>query len=56
MKRIGEDLSDEEINEMLSEADIDGDGCIEFHGNKTIVNPFGAHKSLAWSIRWLIIK
>ena len=38
MKRIGEDLSDEEINEMLSEADIDGDGCIEFHGKILIIS------------------
>ncbi|XP_066917765.1 calmodulin-like [Clytia hemisphaerica] len=31
MKRIGEDLSDEDLNEMLNEADLDGNGKIEFH-------------------------
>ena len=29
MKSIGEDLTDEQIEEMIREADKDGDGCID---------------------------
>ena len=30
MKNIGEKMSDEEIEEMITEADIDGDGQINY--------------------------
>jgi len=30
MKNLGENLTDEEINEMIREADDDGDGHVDF--------------------------
>ena len=30
MMRIGEQLTDEELDEMMREADLDGDGFIDF--------------------------
>lgn len=30
MANLGEKLSDEEVNEMIKEADVDGDGQINF--------------------------
>ena len=32
MSNLGENMTDEEINEMLREADLDGDGQISFQG------------------------
>ena len=32
MKDLGEDLNDDEIEEMLSKVDLNGDGKIEFSG------------------------
>ena len=33
MLNLGEKLTDEEINDMIREADSDGDGMINFEGN-----------------------
>lgn len=35
---LGEDLSDEEIKDMMSEADIDGDGYVNYEGIFTFVS------------------
>ena len=32
MTNLGEKLTDEEINEMIKEADIDGDGHVDYNG------------------------
>lgn len=32
MSSLGEKLSDEELNEMIKEADVDGDGEVNFEG------------------------
>ena len=32
MTTLGEKLTDEEVDEMISEADIDGDGKVNFDG------------------------
>jgi len=39
MTNLGEKLTDEEVDEMIREADIDGDGQVNYEG---------AHLSLAW--------
>ena len=33
MSKLGENLTDEEVAEMIKEADLDGDGQIGFEGN-----------------------
>ena len=33
MKMLGEELSDEEVEQMMKEADENGDGKINFEGN-----------------------
>ena len=33
MTSLGEKLTEEEISEMMKEADLDGDGVINFDGN-----------------------
>ena len=33
MRRLGENLSDDDINAMFNEADLNGDGRIDFEGN-----------------------
>ena len=35
MTNLGEKLSDEEVDDMIREADIDGDGMINYEGNKS---------------------
>jgi len=38
MVSLGENLTDAEINEMVSEADIDGDGQVNYEGESLTVN------------------
>ena len=37
MHNLGEVMSDTEISEMISSADIDGDGQIDYEGNRCYV-------------------
>ena len=32
LTNLGEKLTDEEVNEMIREADLDGDGCVNYEG------------------------
>ncbi|XP_055996327.1 calmodulin-like isoform X2 [Ostrea edulis] len=40
MRRLGENLSDEDIKEMFKEADLNGDGLIDYSGTIFIKNTF----------------
>lgn len=38
MKSLGENLTDEEIEDMINEADVDGDGQISYEGEGLKLN------------------
>ena len=44
MMNLGEKLSEAEVDEMVREADIDGDGRIDYDGRKQKQNTFGLPK------------
>ena len=35
MTNLGENLTEEEVNEMIREADVDGDGQVNYEGKPT---------------------
>ena len=39
MRSIGERLTDKEVDEMVREADVDGDGQIDYHEFVKVVPP-----------------
>ena len=37
MTNLGEKLTDEEVDEMMKQADIDGDGQVNYEGESTMM-------------------
>lgn len=37
MTNLGEKLSEEEVDDMIKEADLDGDGMVNYEGNNIII-------------------
>lgn len=51
MTNLGEKLSEEEVDDMIKEADLDGDGMVNYHGkNNSKVNVLYNFGSV-WKIR-----
>lgn len=38
MTNLGEKLSEEEVDDMIKEADLDGDGMVNYEGNNVLYN------------------
>ena len=43
MTNLGEKLTDEQIDEMIKEADIDGDGQVNYNGKDVMVQNNGTN-------------
>ena len=52
MSTLGENLSQEEIDEMIREADLDGDGKVCYEEFATMMS----HKGAAWNVSLHIVR
>lgn len=55
MTNLGEKLTEEEVNEMIKEADIDGDGHVNYEGTFTSFNSYSHRVFTQRSINILLL-
>lgn len=48
MTNLGERLSEEEVDDMIREADLDGDGMVNYDGKLSKIVPSSKKKKMAW--------